>query len=71
MMFCGDEMESAQVLLLENSCNPKMAESYNIKERLLNFRANTEVLLAYQEQYDYLLPNHNGGQSRKVIYKIT
>ncbi|WP_162011037.1 MBL fold metallo-hydrolase [Streptococcus sp. S784/96/1] len=65
MMFCGDEMESAQVLLLENSRNPKMADSYDIKERLLNFKANTELLLSYQDQYDYLLPNHNGGPIAK------
>lgn len=60
LMFCGDEMESAQVLLFENSRNPEVAKTYDVKERLLNFKANTELLLDYSDRYDYLLPNHNG-----------
>ncbi|MFC3928539.1 MBL fold metallo-hydrolase [Streptococcus caprae] len=60
MLFCGDEMEAAQVILFENSRNEAAAKSYDIKERLLNFKANTELLQAYADHYDYLMPNHNG-----------
>lgn len=69
MMFCGDEMESAQVLLLENSHNPAMAASFDMKERLENFKANTELLMAYQDYFDDLLPNHNGAPIAKSYLK--
>lgn len=58
MLFCGDEMESTQVLMYDNSNNPKAP--YDVKERLLNFKANTKRMKDLEEQYDYLLPNHNG-----------
>ena len=58
MLFCGDEMESAQVLLFDNSGNPKAP--YDVKERLLNFRSNTQKMKDLSGEYDYLLPNHNG-----------
>ncbi|MGT2784628.1 MBL fold metallo-hydrolase [Streptococcus merionis] len=65
LLFCGDEMESAQVLLYENSRNPEMAERYDVRERLLNFAANTQLLKDLSEHYDYLLPNHNGAPIAK------
>ncbi|MDO4337358.1 MAG: MBL fold metallo-hydrolase [Eubacteriales bacterium] len=58
MLFCGDDMESAQVLLYDNSNNPEA--SYDVKERLLNFKDNTQRMKDLSEEYDYLLPNHNG-----------
>lgn len=60
MMFCGDEMEAAQVILFENSRNPDQERAYDVRQRLENFKANTQLLLTYAERYDYLLPNHNG-----------
>jgi glyoxylase-like metal-dependent hydrolase (beta-lactamase superfamily II) len=58
MFFCGDEMEAAQVNLFDNSNNPEVA--YDVKERLLNFKSNTQRMKDLASQYDYLLPNHNG-----------
>lgn len=58
MFFCGDEMEAAQVLMYDNSHNPKAP--YDVRERLLNFRDNTRRMKELAGEYDYLLPNHNG-----------
>lgn len=58
MLFCGDEMEAAQVLMYDNSNNP--SASYDVKERLLNFQSNTQRMKDLADAYDYLLPNHNG-----------
>jgi Zn-dependent hydrolases, including glyoxylases len=58
MFFTGDELEAAQVLLYDNSNNPDAP--YDIKERLDNFYKNNKRILELAEQYDYLLPNHNG-----------
>ncbi len=58
MLFCGDEMESAQVLLYDNSHNPEAP--YHVRDRLLNFKENTQRMKDLSGEYDYLLPNHNG-----------
>lgn len=58
MMFCGDDMESAQVNLFDNSANPEAAT--DVKTRLENFKANNIRLKELTGEYDYLLPNHNG-----------
>lgn len=58
MFFCGDELESAQVLLFDNSKNPKV--SYDVKERLLNFKDNCLRVKNLEGEFDMLLPNHNG-----------
>ncbi len=58
MLFCGDEMESAQVLLYDNSKNSEAP--YHVKDRLLNFKENTQRMKDLSGEYDYLLPNHNG-----------
>lgn len=58
MLFCGDEMEAAQVNMFDNSNNPDAP--YDVKERLLNMRANTQRMKELSGEYDYLLPNHNG-----------
>ena len=58
MLFCGDEMESAQVILFDNSNNPDAP--YDVLERLKNFRDNNLRMKELGSEYDYLLPNHNG-----------
>ena len=58
MLFCGDEMESAQVILIDNSKNPKA--SYDVHDRLIAFRSNCLQLKELSPEYDWLLPNHNG-----------
>lgn len=58
MFFTGDEMEAAQVLMYDNSNNPDAP--YNVKERLDNFYKNNKRIQELSDEYDYLLPNHNG-----------
>jgi glyoxylase-like metal-dependent hydrolase (beta-lactamase superfamily II) len=58
MFFCGDELESAQVMMFDNSGNANAP--YDVKERMLNFRANNERIKDLSTEFDYLLPNHNG-----------
>jgi hydroxyacylglutathione hydrolase len=58
MFFTGDELEAAQVLLYDNSNNPDAP--YNVKERLDNFYNNNKRIQELSDEYDYLLPNHNG-----------
>lgn len=58
MLFVGDEFEAGQVLLFDNSKNPEAP--YDVKERLHNFKENADMLLTMQEEYTFVLPNHNG-----------
>lgn len=58
MLFCGDDMESTQVLMYDNSNNPDAP--YDVEERLLAFRENCERMKELSPFYTYLLPNHNG-----------
>ena len=58
MFFCGDDMEAAQVNLFDNSHNPYI--NYDLKTILDNFLENTERILSLSNEFDYLLPNHNG-----------
>lgn len=52
MFFCGDDMEAAQVNLFN--------VDYDLKTVLDNFLENTERILSLSNEFDYLLPNHNG-----------
>jgi len=58
MLFCGDEAESAQVNLFDNSYNPEI--EYIVKDRLLNFKDTMLKMKSLDSEYDMLLPNHNG-----------
>lgn len=58
MLFCGDDLEAAQVMMFDNSCNPDVV--YDAKERLVNMRSNLNRLKDLGEAYDWILPNHNG-----------
>lgn len=58
MFFTGDDMESQQVLMFDNSNNPKAP--YEVNERLMNFKHNLLRIKSFFEDFDYLLPNHNG-----------
>ena len=51
-------MEAAQVNLFDNSHNPDI--NYDLKTVLDNFLENTERILSLSNDFDYLLPNHNG-----------
>lgn len=58
MFFCGDELESAQVLMFVNSNISDTA--FDLGERLENLKKNTEKIKGISDKIDYLLPNHNG-----------
>lgn len=58
LFLCGDDLESAQVLMYDNSGNPDAP--YDVRKRLDNLRANTVRMKELADAYDCLLPNHNG-----------
>lgn len=58
MLFCGDDMESTQVIMCDNSKNPDAP--YDVRERLNALRDNSQMMKDLSDEYDYLLPNHNG-----------
>jgi hypothetical protein len=58
MLFAGDEFESHQTLLFDNSCNPDAP--YHVEQRLENLRQNALRLNSVCTEGWYLLPNHNG-----------
>jgi glyoxylase-like metal-dependent hydrolase (beta-lactamase superfamily II) len=58
MLFAGDEFESQQTLLYDNSCNPDAP--YRVEKRLENLRSNALRLRSVCGEGWYLLPNHNG-----------
>ncbi len=58
LFFCGDDLESAQVMMFDNSRNSNAP--YEIKERLCNLKLNCQCMKERDEEYDLLLPNHNG-----------
>ena len=58
MYFCGDDFESTQVLMYDNSANPDCV--YDIAQRLNNLRTNAKGIAALRDEILYLLPNHNG-----------
>ena len=58
MIFSGDEFESHQTLMYDNSCNPDAP--YHVEKRIANLRANAVRLRDIAGENWYLLPNHNG-----------
>lgn len=58
MLFSGDEFESHQTLMFDNSCNPDAP--YHVEKRLENLRLNALRLDEIVKVGWYLLPNHNG-----------
>ena len=63
MLFTGDEYESAQTLMYDNSKNPDAP--YDVKDRLDNLKANAERLIGLADAYDLVFPNHNGAPIAK------
>lgn len=58
MFFCGDDMESAQVMMYDNSANPDAP--YEVRSRLENMKENALHMKELSADFDLLLPNHNG-----------
>ena len=63
MLFTGDEYESAQTLMYDNSNNPDAP--YEVRERLDNLKSNAERLISLADAYDLIFPNHNGAPIAK------
>ncbi len=58
MVFSGDEFESHQTIMYDNSCNPDAP--YHVEKRIENLRRNALRLKEIVSEGWYLLPNHNG-----------
>lgn len=58
MLFTGDEFESAQTIMYDNSMNPDAP--YDAAERIQNMKENAMRLKALGLDHLQLFPNHNG-----------
>lgn len=58
IFFVGDEFEAGQVLLFDNSKNPKAP--YNVQTRLDNMAKNASLILKLTNEETMICPNHNG-----------
>lgn len=58
LIFTGDEFESAQTIMYDNSMNPDAP--YDVRERIQNMKENAIRLLDMRDAYKWILPNHNG-----------
>ena len=56
----GDEMDSWQVMLYENSQNPELEKVEDLNVILQNYRKNLLLAKSLDDQYDWLVGNHNG-----------
>ena len=65
MIFLGDEMDSWQVLIYDNSNDPALSETYDLNAALHHFRANLLRVKGLEASYDWLLGNHNGSPLAK------
>ena len=57
MLFTCDELESHQVLLLDLG---REETGYRLGRQVEGHRNNMGKLLAYQEEFDFICPGHNG-----------
>ena len=60
ILFMGDEMDSWQVILYENSSNPELEAVEDLDLILQNYRKNLELAKSLDPEYDWLVGNHNG-----------
>jgi glyoxylase-like metal-dependent hydrolase (beta-lactamase superfamily II) len=61
LLFTGDEIESAQVLMYGHV----PSEAYNFESRIRSHKANMEKLKARSNEFDFLCPAHNGAPMAK------
>ena len=66
IIVTGDEFESSQTMMFDNSRNPEAP--YDVTERILNMQRNAKKLLELTTPHTFILPNHNGTPiSRKYL----
>ncbi len=58
LLFCGDEMESTQVLMYPIAVDED--HPHDFKAKIARHKANMEKLLAHGSEFDYCCPGHNG-----------
>lgn len=62
LLYCGDEIESAQVLMY---AHVEDEEPYDLKEHLRMHIANMTKIWDRRDEYDFLCPGHNGAPLSK------
>lgn len=60
ILFMGDEMDGWQVMLFENSQNPELEKIESLDEKLQNYKWNLQLAKSLDQEYDWLVGNHNG-----------
>ncbi len=67
LIFTGDEIESAQTMMYDNSHNPDAP--YDVHKRIDNMRYNAETVLKLCDKNTWILPNHNGFPIARLYVK--
>lgn len=65
LLFMGDEMDSWQVLLYDNSNDKEKENEFSTDKALRNYLENLEFVRSLDSEYDWLLGNHNGAPMDK------
>ena len=60
ILHMGDEMDGWQVLMYENSKDPELEKIEDLDRTLQNYRKNLLLAKSLDNEYDWLLGNHNG-----------
>lgn len=63
LLFVGDELESAQVLMYEIAEDAN--HPYDFAGRVKQHKANMEKLWEHRDEFDFCCPNHNGAPIAK------
>lgn len=65
MLFMGDEMDGAQVIMIDNSADPASEAAFDLDTALQNYRSNLLRVKELDGAFDWLLANHNGSPLAK------
>lgn len=63
LLYCGDELESSQVLMYEMV--PNKQKTYRLKEHVEKHKNNMEKLWMLRNRFDFCCPGHNGAPIAK------
>ncbi|MCD8156880.1 MAG: MBL fold metallo-hydrolase [Clostridiales bacterium] len=67
LLFCGDELESTQVLMYPIATDE--AHSHDFPKKIARHKVNMEKLLARENDFDFCCPGHNGAPLAKEYIK--
>lgn len=69
LLYCGDELESAQVLMYQ--LVEKEEQPYDFRARIRKHKANMKKLWSRRDEFDFCCPGHNGAPlSREYIQEF-